>query len=114
MVATFVEKKEKDRAPEDRERGDCWGHVALGPDSRLVVSTAKPVTATPLRSTHSYTARRYGHKWVVRAVLVKFSFATMPWALPALIDLYRSAKPKLPSAAYGIEGSSFGLYSLAR
>jgi hypothetical protein len=44
----------------------------------------------PVRSTHSYTAWRYGHRWVVLAVLVKFPFATRPWALPVLIDLYRS------------------------
>jgi len=45
----------------------------------------------PVRSTKSYTAWRYGHKWVVLAVLVPFPFATRPWALPVLIDLYRSA-----------------------
>jgi hypothetical protein len=45
-----------------------------------------------VRSSHSYTAWRYGHKWVVLAVLVKFPFATRPWALPVLIDLYRSAE----------------------
>jgi DDE superfamily endonuclease len=45
----------------------------------------------PVRSTHTYTAWRYGHKWVVLAVLVHFPFATRPWALPLLIDLYRSA-----------------------
>jgi hypothetical protein len=45
----------------------------------------------PVRSTHSYTAFRYGHKWVALAVLVTFPFATRPWALPVLIDLYRSA-----------------------
>lgn len=44
-----------------------------------------------VRSTHTYTAWRYGHRWVVLAVLVKFPFATRPWALPVLIDLYRSA-----------------------
>ena len=43
-----------------------------------------------VRSSHSYTTWRYGHKWVVLAVLVKFPFATRPWALPVLIDLYRS------------------------
>jgi hypothetical protein len=43
-----------------------------------------------VRSSHSYTAWRYGHKWVVLAVLVKFPFATRRWALPVLIDLYRS------------------------
>jgi len=46
----------------------------------------------PVRSTRSYTAWRYGHKWVVLAVLVRFPFAARPWALPVLVDLYRSAQ----------------------
>lgn len=46
----------------------------------------------PVRSSHSYTAWRYGHKWVVLAVLVHFPFASRPWALPVLVDLYRSEK----------------------
>lgn len=44
----------------------------------------------PVRSSHSYTAWRWGHKWVVLAVLVRFPFATRPWALPVLVALYRS------------------------
>ncbi len=44
----------------------------------------------PVRSTHSYTAWRYGRRWVVLAVLVRFPLATRPWALPVLVDLYRS------------------------
>jgi hypothetical protein len=43
----------------------------------------------PVRSTHSFTAFRRGHKWVVLAVLVRFPFATRPWALPLLVALYR-------------------------
>lgn len=43
----------------------------------------------PLRSSHSYTTWRYGHKWVVLAVLVRFPFATRAWALPILVTLYR-------------------------
>lgn len=43
-----------------------------------------------VRSSHSYTAWRYGHKWVVLAVLVKFPFAARRWALPVLVDLYRT------------------------
>lgn len=43
-----------------------------------------------VRSTHSYTAYRWGHKWVVLAILVKFPFARRPWALPILVALYRS------------------------
>jgi hypothetical protein len=45
----------------------------------------------PARSSHSYTGWRYGPKWVVLAVLVHFPFAACPWALPVLVDLYRSA-----------------------
>lgn len=43
-----------------------------------------------VRSTHSYTAYRWGHKWVVLAILVKFPFACRPWALPVLVALYHS------------------------
>ena len=43
-----------------------------------------------VRSSHSYTAFRYGHKWIVLAVLVQFPFARRPWALPVLVVLYRS------------------------
>lgn len=43
-----------------------------------------------VRSTHSYTAFRWGHKWVVLAVLVAFPFARRRWALPILVALYRS------------------------
>jgi hypothetical protein len=43
-----------------------------------------------VRSSHAYTAWRYGHKWVVLAILVKFPFAARRWALPVLVDLYRT------------------------
>src|SRR4051794_40048296 len=43
-----------------------------------------------VRSSHSYTAWRWGHKWVVLAILVQFPFARRPWALPVLVTLYRS------------------------
>jgi hypothetical protein len=42
-----------------------------------------------VRSTHAYTAYRWGHKWVVVSVLVKLPVATRPWALPVLAALYR-------------------------
>jgi hypothetical protein len=51
---------------------------------------AKARHRDPVRSTHSSTAWRYGHKWVVLCVLVRFPFATRPWALPVLVGLYRS------------------------
>jgi hypothetical protein len=44
----------------------------------------------PVRSSHSYTAWRWGHKWVVLAVLARLPFAQRPWALPVLVALYRS------------------------
>jgi DDE superfamily endonuclease len=44
----------------------------------------------PVRSTHSYTAFRWGHKWVVVAVLVTLPFTRRRWALPILVALYRS------------------------
>lgn len=44
----------------------------------------------PARSTHAYTAWRWGHRWVVPAVLVRSPWAARPWALPVLVDLYRS------------------------
>src|ERR1700730_8587444 len=43
----------------------------------------------PVRSTHSFTAYRWGHKWVVLALLVRFPFATRRWALTFLVALYR-------------------------
>lgn len=41
-----------------------------------------------VRSSHSYTAFHYGHKWVVLSLLVRFPFASRPWALPVLVALY--------------------------
>ena len=42
----------------------------------------------PVRSTHSFTAYRWGHKWVALTVLVRVPFATRRWALPLLMALY--------------------------
>lgn len=49
----------------------------------------------PVRSTHSYTAFRWGHKWVVLSVLVRFPFSKRPWALPVLVALSRSKADNL-------------------
>ena len=43
-----------------------------------------------VRSSHEHTAWKWGHKWVVLAILVKFPFARRPWALPVLVALYRT------------------------
>jgi hypothetical protein len=42
-----------------------------------------------VRSTHSLVVWRWGHKWVVLAIVVKFPFLKRRWALPALTALYR-------------------------
>jgi hypothetical protein len=44
----------------------------------------------PVRSTHTYTAFRWGHKWVVVALLVRLPLTRRRWALPVLVALYRS------------------------
>jgi len=46
----------------------------------------------PVRSRHAFTAFRWGHKWVVLTVLVRFPFTRRLWALPVLVALYRSEK----------------------
>jgi hypothetical protein len=46
----------------------------------------------PVRSTHTCTAFRWGHKWVVLAVLVRFPGTRRLWALPVLVTLYRPEK----------------------
>ena len=47
----------------------------------------------PVRSTHSFTAFRWGHKWVVLALLVRFPFCRRRWALPLMVALYRPEDP---------------------
>lgn len=44
------------------------------------------------RSSHSYVAWRWGHKWVVLGIQVKLPGLNRPWVLPILCALYRSAK----------------------
>src|SRR5262245_26490876 len=46
----------------------------------------------PVRSTRALTVFRWGHKWVVLAVLVRLPFTRRRWALPVLVALYRTEK----------------------
>ncbi|KAF0168385.1 MAG: transposase family protein [Limisphaerales bacterium] len=71
------------------------GIVSLAGDDTVAEHRGKKVYGKAchrdaVRSTQSYTAYRWGHKWVVLAILVKFPFATRPWALPILVALYHS------------------------
>jgi hypothetical protein len=75
------------------------GSIPLAGDDTVDEHRGKKVFGKGLhrdavRSSHSYTAYRYGHKWVVLAILVRFPFASRPWALPILVALYRSPKDK--------------------
>jgi hypothetical protein len=42
-----------------------------------------------VRSAHNHVVFRWGHRWVVLAISVKFPFISRRWALPALAALYR-------------------------
>ena len=48
----------------------------------------------PVRSTRSFTAYRWGHKWVVLALLVRFPFCRRRWALPLMVAFYRPPPEK--------------------
>ncbi len=45
-----------------------------------------------VRSSHSHTVYRYGHKWVVLAILIEMPYTSRPMALPLLVALYRDQK----------------------
>ena len=42
-----------------------------------------------VRSAHKHIVYRWGHRWIVLAISVKFPFAPRRWALPVLCALYR-------------------------
>ena len=42
-----------------------------------------------VRSSHNHIVFRWGHRWVVLAISVKFPFTSRRWALPVLVALYR-------------------------
>jgi hypothetical protein len=42
-----------------------------------------------VRSSHSHTVFRYGHKWIVLAILIEHPYTRRPFALPVLVALYR-------------------------
>jgi hypothetical protein len=73
------------------------GRIGLAGDDTVDEHRGKKVFGKgchrdPVRSTRSYTAFRWGHKWVVLAVLVRFPFSRRLWALPVLVALYRTEK----------------------
>jgi hypothetical protein len=76
------------------------GPVALAGDDTVTEHPGAEVYGKgchrdPVRSSHGFTAYRWGHKWVVLALLVGFPSCRRRWALPLMVALYRPAeKPK--------------------
>jgi hypothetical protein len=81
-----------------------WVFDHLVPDGRVLLAGDDTVDEHPgdhvfgkgchrdaVRSSHTFTAYRWGHKWVVLAVLVRFPYTRRLWALPLLVALYHSA-----------------------
>ncbi|OWK35512.1 hypothetical protein [Fimbriiglobus ruber] len=60
---SFVDRKEKNCAPDEVRRGDCWDHTAIDPETRLIVSlvvgkrTSESVSAV-VRDFHQRTGGR--------------------------------------------------------
>ena len=42
-----------------------------------------------VRSAHKHVVFRWGHRWIVLAISIKFPFTSRYWALPVLVALYR-------------------------
>jgi hypothetical protein len=70
------------------------GPVVVSMDDTTAQHKGKKVYAKgchhdAVRSSQSHVVHRWGHKWVVLAVVVQLPFASRPWALPVLCALYR-------------------------
>jgi hypothetical protein len=48
-----------------------------------------------VRSTHTHLVWRWGHRWIVLAICVRWPFVSRPWALPVLMALYKSQELNL-------------------
>lgn len=82
-----------------------WLRTHFLPDGPVVLVGDDTVEAHPgkriygkarhrdaVRSSHSFTAWKYGHRWVVLAILVRFPFAPRPRALPVAVARYCSSE----------------------
>ena len=70
------------------------GRVAVAGDDTVTEHPGAQVYGTgchrdPVRSTHAFPAYRWGHKWVVLALLVRLAVGCRPWALPLMVAWYR-------------------------
>jgi hypothetical protein len=62
------------------------------------------------RSSHSDMAYRWGHKRVVRSMLVQLPSPRRPWALPVLLALYRPPERNRAPGTPGALGSGASLH----
>jgi hypothetical protein len=77
--------------------------VALLPEDASIVVAVDDTTAQhrgkkvygkgchhdAVRSAHKHVVYRWGHRWIVLAILIQFPFAHRRWALPVLAALYK-------------------------
>lgn len=75
----------------------CEGRIRIVGDETVDGHRGKKVYGKArhrdaVRSSHSHTVYRYGHKWVVLAVLVDLPYTSRPLALPLMAALYRDKK----------------------
>lgn len=68
----------------------CGDETVDGHRGKKVYGKARHRDA--VRSAHSHTVYRYGHKWIVLAILVELPYTNRPFALPVLVALYRDKK----------------------
>ena len=61
----------------------CGDETVDGHRGKKVYGKARHRDA--VRSTHSHTVYRYGHKWIVLAILVDIPYTNRPFALPVLV-----------------------------
>lgn len=71
------------------------GPIYLAADDTVTEHPGKKVYGKgrhrdPVRSTRTYTAFRWGHKWLVLAALARFPFTSRRWALPFFVTLCRT------------------------
>ncbi len=72
-----------------------WPVMTRSMNTLATRSSARDAPETRFAPTPSYTAFRWGHKWVVLSVLVRFPFTWRQWSLPLLVALYRSEADNL-------------------
>lgn len=71
----------------------CGDETVDGHRGKKVYGKARHRDA--VRSSHSHTVYRYGHKWIVLSILVDLPYTGRPIALPLLVALYRDRKTNL-------------------